>query len=122
MQIKKIILFIIVLIFQNAVFAEHLHPEKYYQTSWCNANGGTMEYVLQDKTRVDCLTNDYAIEFDFAKKWAESIGQSLYYGEMTGRQPAIALIIENAKDNRYYYRILPLCNRYGIKLFRVSYL
>ena len=81
-----------------------------------------MEYLLQDKTRVDCLTNYYAVEFDFAKKWAESIGQSLYYGEMTGRQPAIGLIIESQKDNRYYYRILPLCNRYGIKLFRVSYI
>lgn len=120
MNIKKILLTLLILVSGHVALAEHLHPEKYYQTLWCNSNGGTMEYALQDKTRVDCLTNDYAVEFDFAKKWAESIGQSLYYGEMTGRQPAIGLIIENSRDNRYYYRILPLCNRYGIKLFRVS--
>lgn len=24
---------------------------------------------------VDCLTNEYAIEFDFSNKWAEAIGQ-----------------------------------------------
>jgi len=41
--------------------------------------GGVIEYVLQDKTRVDCLTEEHAIEFDFANHWAESIDQALYY-------------------------------------------
>ena len=30
---------------------------------------GQIEYVLEDKTRVDCLTEDFAVEFDFASKW-----------------------------------------------------
>ena len=28
---------------------------------------------------------------DFAKKWAESIGQALYYSKMTGKAPAVAI-------------------------------
>lgn len=120
MNIKISILFIILLMFNNAVFAEHIHPEKYYQTIWCNANDGIMEYKLKDETRVDCLTNNYAVEFDFAKKWAEAIGQSLYYGKMTGKQPTIVLIIEKPNDLKYYYRILPLCIFYRIKLFKMS--
>lgn len=37
-----------------------------------------MEYVLPDRTRVDCLTDEYAIEIEFAENWAESIGQAMY--------------------------------------------
>jgi len=120
MKFKKIILLIVILVVGNVTLAEHSHLEKYYQTEWCNANGGTMEYKLNDETRVDCLTNDYAVEVEFAKKWAESIGQALYYGEKTGRQPSIVLIIEKQSDMKYYYRILPLCSFYHIKLFRIS--
>ena len=64
--------------------------EKYYQTKMCNKLGGIIEYRLKDRTRVDCLTDDYAIEVDFAKKWAESVGQSLFYAQMTKRDPAVA--------------------------------
>lgn len=42
-----------------------------------------MEYRLSDNTRVDCMTDTLAVEFDFANKWAECIGQALYYGKQT---------------------------------------
>lgn len=65
-----------------------------------------MEYQLEDKTRVDCLTSNLAVEFDFAPKWAECIGQALYYGKKTKRIPACALIMENPiKDEIYLYRL-----------------
>ena len=38
-----------------------------------------MEVVMKDGTRCDILTSTHAIEVDFAKKWAEAIGQSLNY-------------------------------------------
>lgn len=79
--------------------------EKDYAIPWCSANGGVSEYVLDDKTRVDCLTNDYAIEFDYAYKWAEAIGQSLYYAKKTGRKPAIVLLMKKPTDERYAKRI-----------------
>jgi len=100
--------------------AKNLHHEKYYQTELCNALGGEMEFVLQDRTRVDCLTDKYAIEVDFAKKWAESIGQSLYYGYMTQRKPAIALIINLETQRRYLKRVDAMCKKYKIKLYLIK--
>ena len=76
--------------------------EKDYVNMYCT---GIKEYVLADKTRVDCLTDEYAIEFDFAKKWAESIGQSLYYSKKTGKKPAVAIITDGEKDLKYIQRI-----------------
>lgn len=76
--------------------------EKDYVNAYCD---GEIEYLLEDNTRVDCLTDTYAIEFDYAKKWAESIGQSLYYSKMTGRKPAAAIIIKNANEQKYINRI-----------------
>lgn len=79
--------------------------ESYYQELWCNQEQGVIEYVLEDRTRVDCLTKTHAIEFDFARKWAEAIGQALHYSAMTGLEPGIALIIETDKDMKYWERL-----------------
>ncbi len=76
--------------------------EKDYVNMYCT---GIKEYVLPDKTRVDCLTEEYAIEFDYAKKWAESIGQSLYYAKKTGKRPAVAIITNGENDLKYIQRI-----------------
>lgn len=92
--------------------------ESYYQNQWCTGDFGRKEVVLWDMTRVDCLAKDYAIEFDFAKKWAESIGQSLYYSKLTGKKPAVALILTSPTDYRYVKRVERL--DYGIKIFLIK--
>lgn len=79
--------------------------ERDYQIPWCLERGGKFEYILPDRTRVDCLTGDYAVEVDWARKWAEAIGQSLYYGASTGRQPGILLITKGPGDKRYLRRL-----------------
>ena len=90
----------------SPVQAKHLHTEKEYQTYWCNAKGGEMEFVINDKARVDCLLPEMAVEFDFAPKWAECIGQALYYGKKTRRTPACVLIMENpGEEYRYLYQL-----------------
>ncbi len=89
--------------------------EKYYQTKMCSEFGGKMEYVLFDKARVDCLTNEYAIEVDFAKKWAEGIGQALYYAEITKKKPAVALIV-GLDDEKYVNRIQTVADKFDIKI------
>ena len=79
---------------------------KYKEADYVNAYcKGIVEYELPDHTRVDCLTDNYAIEFDYAKKWAESIGQSLYYAKMTGKKPAVAIIVKKPTDRHYIERI-----------------
>lgn len=92
--------------------------ESYYQNQWCTGDFGRKEVVLWDMTRVDCLAKDYAIEFDFAKKWAESIGQSLYYSKLTSKKPAVALILTSPTDYRYVKRVERLDN--GIKIFLIK--
>ena len=76
--------------------------EKHFVQAYCK---GEIEVRLPDKTRVDCLTDEYAIEFDYANKWAESIGQSLYYAKMTGKKPAVAIIMKKPTEERYIKRI-----------------
>ncbi len=88
--------------------------EKDYVNMYCP---GIKEYVLADKTRVDCLTDEYAIEFDYAKKWAESIGQSLYYSKKTGKKPAVAIITDGEKDLKYIQRIKDTDEK--IKIFEI---
>lgn len=97
--------------------AKRLYSEATYQAHWCNAKGGIMEYRLRDKARVDCLTPTLAVEFDFANKWSDCIGQAIYYGRQTNRQPACVLIMENGeKDLRYLYRLRRAAYRKGVNL------
>ena len=44
----------------------HKHNEESYQSAWCTAHNGVMEFENEDFTRVDCLTKTNAVEFDFA--------------------------------------------------------
>lgn len=101
---KKLILIILLLIIPAN--AKHLYPEKEYQAHWCKAHNGKKEVRLNDKTRIDCLTDKYAVEFDFAPKWHECIGQALYYGQKTNKIPTCVLITENPqKDAKYVKRL-----------------
>lgn len=81
--------------------SETLRLEKEYQVSACNAWGGTTEVVTDHGTRCDCLTPEYAIEVDFAHKYAEAIGQSINYSLHLGKKPGILLILESPSDKRY---------------------
>ena len=102
--------------FKQPKFEQKAHyKEADYVNAYCK---GIVEYELPDKTRVDCLTDDYAIEFDWAKKWAESIGQSLYYAKMTGKKPAVAIIIKKPTDRVYIERIKKV--NAGIRIFEIK--
>ena len=97
------------------------YNEKYYQTILCDELDGVMEQSLLDRTRIDCLTDTYAIEVDFSKKWAESVGQSLYYAQMTGKKPAVGLIVANSKkDKSHMKRLEVLAQKYDITIFTIQ--
>ena len=93
----------------------HNYKEKDYVNAYSK---GIKEYTLPDKTRVDCLTDEYAIEFEWGRKWAEGIGQALYYAKMTDKKPAIAIIMLSPKDERYIKRIEKV--EKGIKVFKIK--
>ena len=97
--------------------AKREHPERWYQEAWCMQRGGQTEFVLPNNTRVDCLLESHAVEFDFASKWAESLGQSLHYGMWTGRRSGIVLIIEDvARDAKYIERCQHTIEHYGLPI------
>ena len=80
-------------------------PESHYQTIWCNSQAGDIEVRLPDRTRVDCLTRTHAVEVDFAKKWYQAVGQSLYYSLQTGKKAGIVLIVREPKERKYRIRL-----------------
>jgi len=86
--------------------------ESDYQKAHCK---GQMEFVLPDRTRVDCLTDTHAIEYDFGKKWAEAIGQSLHYAMWTGKRAGIVLII-SPSEIRFEKRVKAVINHYGLPI------
>ena len=99
----KILLLILSIMISMPLYA-HEHNEASYQHSWCKMHNGIEEYENKDYTRVDCLTKINAVEFDFANKWAESIGQALHYQYMTGKRGKVVLILENPQKERCYFK------------------
>lgn len=75
-----------------------------------------VEVRTPDGSRCDLVTADHAIEVDMASKWAEAIGQSLYYGIALNRHPVIYLVVKKAADRKYYLRCLAVCAKHGITL------
>lgn len=112
-------------VFDNCglVYGKHKRLEKDYQKEWCENAEGEMEVVMPDGSRCDCLTSKYAVEFDFASKWAEAVGQSLLYASYTGMKPGIVLIMEDAEKEdvflRRLYRISDYlnCNKIDVWIF-----
>ena len=79
---------------------------------------GKLEVVQWDASRVDILNDEYAIEADWSHKWAEAVGQSLYYSILTGKKPGIILLVKDKKkESKYIYRCQTVCAKYDIKLF-----
>lgn len=92
-------------LFAPALFA----GEDDYVRAHCD---GRVEVVLEDRTRVDCLTDTVAWEYDFAHKWAESVGQALHYARMTDKRPGVVLIVTRPGECRHLKRLLGIKRDY----------
>lgn len=79
------------------------------------------EYTLPDDSRVDIFTDEYAFEVEWAHKWKESIGQSLYYAIQTDKKPGIILLFKGEpQDKENYLRCSVVCEKYNIKLITLK--
>jgi hypothetical protein len=92
--------------------------ENTYNRYWCQMNNGKAEVTLRSG-RADCITNDHAVETDWASKWKEGIGQSLAYSTETGKAPAILVIQKKRTDKKYLKLLRQTINRQnlGIDVF-----
>jgi hypothetical protein len=59
---------------------------------------GVAEYRLPDASRVDILTDQVAFEIDWAEKWPEAVGQSIFYAISTHRRPGIILLLKGDRQ------------------------
>ncbi|PHK97347.1 hypothetical protein CGL56_16200 [Neolewinella marina] len=75
-----------------------------YVRALAQSLGGRTE-VAVTSGRVDILTDDYAIEVDWAPKWKESVGQALWYGLQSNRRAGIILILRDAGDYKYFLQL-----------------
>ena len=68
--------------------------ERIHSDEWCGKEGGKSQARLIDGSKVDCLTADYAIEFDFGKTGSayRCTGQAMYYAKVSERKPMCILI------------------------------
>ncbi len=71
---------------------------------------------MPDDSRCDCVTEKHAIEFDFAGKWSEAIGQSLNYAMQTGKRAGIVMIVEKQKDRRFWIRLNSIIQQFGLPI------
>jgi hypothetical protein len=90
--------------------------ERYYQEKFAREIGGQVEVVMKDGTRCDILTATHAIEVDFARKWAEAIGQCLHYSSHTGKKPAVALIVLDQSDDKYISRVKQISSDFNLDI------
>lgn len=83
--------------------------------------GEEYEYILWDRSRVDILTIEHAIEVDWSSKQAEAIGQSLWYASQTNRKPGIILLVKDfEREFKNIYRCKIACQPYGIPIWLVK--
>jgi hypothetical protein len=75
---------------------------------------GQLEYMVENG-RVDILTEEYAIEIEWAKNWKHSIGQAIWYGLQTNKTPGIVLLLENEKEYRNFIRLNTALNYAGME-------
>lgn len=84
--------------------------ERDYQERYCE---GVKEYHLPSGARVDCLTETHAIEFEYARKYDEGLGQALYYAMETGKRGGVVLILDEG-DRRFLNRLRRIVEYYGL--------
>lgn len=82
---------------------------------------GIIEYKVAKRKRVDCLTKNYAIEYDFSNKWFECYGQAKFYAYATGKKPACLLILTKPYQNNHVIEFQSMLDYYkeDLKIFTI---
>ena len=116
---SRLLLLLITATAISGCFGSRVLHEIDYQQHWCKKHKGVLEYRLSDGTRVDCLTSEFAVEVEYAHKWAEAIGQSLFYAKMTDRNPGIVLIMAEKGNERFAKRLREVASQEKIKVWTI---
>ena len=91
------------------------HPERHYQEKAAKELGGKLEVQVPDG-RVDIVTDDYAIEVEFAAKWKQAIGQALWYAMQTNKKAGIVIVCENADEANAAIRLESVIEKHKLPI------
>ncbi|MGD9016489.1 MAG: hypothetical protein PVH30_03825 [Desulfobacterales bacterium] len=86
------------------------------QNDWCREQAGIAGVTVYKNIRCECLTDTHAVKFNEASRWAEAIGDALYYSAVTGRKAGIVLIMNADSDRRYRHRLDDAINGNGLAI------
>jgi hypothetical protein len=108
---KRSSLFLAIATLVGATFpsCSEARDEAFWQRQYCE--GMKLEEHLPSGGYVDCLSDEHAIEVEWAEHWAEAVGQSLYYAAETERRPGIILLCKDSEGpaeglcRSYIYRL-----------------
>lgn len=80
---------------------------------------GAKTPTLFDGSMPDLVTITHAIEVDWCdRNWRESIGQAFLYAELTGKAPAVLLLVRDRDAERVeMLRAFIACRAAGVKLY-----
>lgn len=80
---------------------------------------GAKTPTLFDGSMPDLVTTTHAIEVDWCdRKWRESIGQAFLYAELTGKAPAVLLLVKDRDAERVeMLRAFIACRAAGVRLY-----
>jgi len=94
------------------------------ETDWTRyiamQRGIQAEVLLYDGSRADLIDDEYSWEADWCVgKWAEAIGQSVHYSNITGKKPKVLILTgksDPALEKIHLLRCNGVCRRLGIEM------
>ena len=91
--------------------------EANYRDWWASkVPNAKTEVTMPDGTRCDIVTASHAIEVEWAYKWYEGFGQSLWYGYQANKTPGVVMILRTEADRKYVIRLRSLAKHHNIKI------
>lgn len=101
----KYILFIFIFLNSTSVFGQISNYSEKQIADYIESLIGGKREVIVKSGRIDLVHNSVAFEIEWANKWKESIGQSLWYAQQSNNEPGIILIIRDEKDYKFFIQL-----------------
>jgi hypothetical protein len=118
---KKILLLLFVLLLSTASTCSNrkIHFKKIF-SQYIN---GKIDVPLDISKSfiVDIVSDTFAIDVEFAPRWAMSIGHSLYGATKLNKKAGILLITYKNNANEYLPILMPIANKYNITVWTMNY-
>lgn len=101
----KYLLLIFILLNSTSIVGQILNYSEKQIVDYIQSLIGGEREVTVKSGRIDLVHNKVAFEIEWANKWKESIGQSLWYAQQSNNEPGIILLLRDEKDYKYFIQL-----------------